>query len=120
MGMSRKIGVHRRGVSLRSPVFGGFGGAAQELPGHAGVSLQRPPTPRVPSALPTFATGPNRSGTMLKWALFFLIISIIAGLFGFTGISAATAGVAKILFVIFIVIFVIFLILALMAGKAIL
>ncbi|MGH7213020.1 MAG: DUF1328 domain-containing protein, partial [Acetobacteraceae bacterium] len=35
---------------------------------------------------------------MLKWALFFLIISIIAGLFGFTGISAATGGIAKVLF----------------------
>lgn len=42
---------------------------------------------------------------MLKWALFFFIISIIAALFGFTGIAAATAGIAKILFFIFIVIF---------------
>jgi uncharacterized membrane protein YtjA (UPF0391 family) len=61
------------------------------------------------------------SGTtdMLKWALFFFVISIIAALFGFTGIAAATAGIAKILFFIFIVICVIFLVLALMAGRAI-
>jgi uncharacterized membrane protein YtjA (UPF0391 family) len=62
------------------------------------------------------------SGTtdMLKWALFFFIISIIAALFGFTGIAAAAAGIAKILFFIFIVICVIFLVLGLMAGRAIL
>jgi uncharacterized membrane protein YtjA (UPF0391 family) len=39
---------------------------------------------------------------VLKLALFFLIVSIIAGLFGFTGISAAAAGIAKVLFFIFI------------------
>jgi uncharacterized membrane protein YtjA (UPF0391 family) len=65
---------------------------------------------------------PGRTGvaTMLKWALIFLVISIVAGLFGFTGISAASAGIAKILFYIFIVIFVIFLVLAITAGNAIL
>jgi uncharacterized membrane protein YtjA (UPF0391 family) len=56
---------------------------------------------------------------MLKWALFFFIISIIAGIFGFTGIAAAAAGIAKILFFIFIVICVIFLVLGLMAANAI-
>jgi len=50
---------------------------------------------------------------VLKLALFFLIVSIIAGLFGFTGISAAAAGIAKVLFFIFIVAFVVFLILGL-------
>jgi uncharacterized membrane protein YtjA (UPF0391 family) len=48
---------------------------------------------------------------MLKWALIFFVISLIAGVFGFTGISAATAGIARILF---------FVVLALMAGQAIL
>ena len=57
---------------------------------------------------------------MLKWALFFFIISIIAALFGFTGIAAAAAGIAKILFFVFVVICVIFLVLGLMAGRAIL
>ena len=57
---------------------------------------------------------------MLKWALFFFIISISAALFGFTGIAAAAAGIAKILFFIFLVICVIFLVLGLMAGRAIL
>jgi uncharacterized membrane protein YtjA (UPF0391 family) len=57
---------------------------------------------------------------MLKWALFFFIISIIAAIFGFTGIAAAAAGIAKILFFIFLVICVIFLALGIMAGRAIL
>ena len=56
---------------------------------------------------------------MLKWALIFFIVSIVAGLFGFTGISAGTAEIAKILFYIVVVGFVIFLILGLMAGKAV-
>jgi uncharacterized membrane protein YtjA (UPF0391 family) len=65
--------------------------------------------------------GPNTgSYRMLRWAIFFLVISLVAALFGFTGISAAAAGIAKILFFIFIVLFVIFLIVALMAGRAIL
>jgi uncharacterized membrane protein YtjA (UPF0391 family) len=55
---------------------------------------------------------------MLKWALFFLIISIIAAAFGFTGIAAVTSGIAKILFFVFIVIFLILLVLGLMAGEA--
>ena len=52
---------------------------------------------------------------MLKLALFFFIVSIIAGVFGFTGISAAAAGIAKILFFIFIVAF---LIIGLVVGSA--
>ncbi|MFI4948749.1 MAG: DUF1328 family protein [Alphaproteobacteria bacterium] len=56
---------------------------------------------------------------MLRLALFFLVVSLVAALFGFTGISAAAAGIAKILFFIFIVIFVALLIAALMAGSAI-
>ena len=54
---------------------------------------------------------------MLKWALIFFVVSLIAGAFGFTGISAATGGIARILFFIFVVIFVIFLVLGLIAGE---
>ncbi len=57
---------------------------------------------------------------MLKWALFFLVISLVAALFGFTGIAAATAGIAKILFGVFLVIFLVLLVLGLMAGRAVL
>ena len=42
---------------------------------------------------------------MLKWALIFAVISLIAGLFGFTGIAAGAAGIAKVLFVVALLIF---------------
>ena len=54
---------------------------------------------------------------MIKWAIIFAIISIIAGIFGFSGIAADSAGIAKILFGIAIVVFLILLVLGLVAGK---
>lgn len=53
---------------------------------------------------------------MLKLALFFLIISLIAAFFGYSGVAAAAAGIAKVLFVIALVIFVVLLVVGLMAG----
>jgi len=55
---------------------------------------------------------------MLKLALFFLVVSVVAALFGFTGIAVAAAGIARILFFIFIVVFLALLIAGLMAGSA--
>jgi uncharacterized membrane protein YtjA (UPF0391 family) len=49
---------------------------------------------------------------MLKWAIIFLIISLIAGAFGFTGIARGAATISKILFVVFLILFLIFLVLA--------
>ncbi|MEI8140387.1 MAG: DUF1328 domain-containing protein [bacterium] len=43
---------------------------------------------------------------MLRWAITFLIIAIIAAVFGFGGIAAAATDMARILFFIFIVLFV--------------
>jgi uncharacterized membrane protein YtjA (UPF0391 family) len=56
-----------------------------------------------------------RSGpmTILKWALIFFLVSIVAGILGFTGISAASADVARFLFYVFVVIFLVLLILGL-------
>lgn len=56
---------------------------------------------------------------MLKWALIFFVISLVAGFLGFSGISAATAGIAKILFYIAVIIFLVFLVLALAVGGAV-
>ena len=56
---------------------------------------------------------------MLKLALFFFLVSIIAGVFGFTGISVAAAGIAKVLFFIFLIAFVVLLVLGLVVGSAI-
>ncbi|MBS0965435.1 DUF1328 domain-containing protein [Acetobacter okinawensis] len=57
---------------------------------------------------------------MLRLALFFLVVSLVAGLFGFGGIASASAGMAKILFFIAIMLFVVFLVVALLAGRAVL
>jgi uncharacterized membrane protein YtjA (UPF0391 family) len=42
---------------------------------------------------------------MLRWALAFFVIAIIAAVFGFGGIAVAAAGIAKLLFFIFLVLF---------------
>lgn len=57
---------------------------------------------------------------MLKWALIFFIVAVVAGLFGFTGIAAGAATIAKWLFFIAVAIFLVFLVVGLMAGEAIL
>jgi uncharacterized membrane protein YtjA (UPF0391 family) len=56
---------------------------------------------------------------MLKWALIFFIISLLAGVFGFTGIATGAAAIAKILFYIAIALFLLFLVLGLIALKAV-
>ena len=53
---------------------------------------------------------------MLKYAIIFAIVSLIAGALGFTGVAAGAAGIAKILFFIFLAIAVLFVILAVLAG----
>ena len=53
---------------------------------------------------------------MLKWALIFLIIAVIAGIFGFTDVEAASATIAKWSFGIFIVLFLGALIIGLTIG----
>jgi uncharacterized membrane protein YtjA (UPF0391 family) len=55
---------------------------------------------------------------MLRLALFFFVVSLVAALFGFTGISAATAGIAKFLFFLFIVICIAFVVIGLAIGSA--
>ena len=55
--------------------------------------------------------------SLLKWALIFFLISIVAAVFGFTGLSIATADIARILFYIFVVIFVVLLILGLTVAR---
>lgn len=46
---------------------------------------------------------------MLRWALIFLFVALVAALFGFTGIAAAAAGITKFLFFLFLVVCLIFL-----------
>ena len=54
---------------------------------------------------------------MIKWAIIFFVISLIAGFFGFTGVAAGARGIARVLFFIAIVIFLIVLIFGVMLGK---
>ncbi len=54
---------------------------------------------------------------MLRWALVFLIIAIIAGLFGFSDVEAASATIAQWLFGIFLVLFVGALVIGLIIGS---
>ena len=56
--------------------------------------------------------------TILKWALIFLLVSIVAGVLGFTGVSAASADIARFLFYVFVVIFLVLLILGLTIFRA--
>jgi uncharacterized membrane protein YtjA (UPF0391 family) len=55
---------------------------------------------------------------MLKWAVVFLLIAIVAGIFGFSGIAAASATIAQILFGVFLVLFIGALVLGLAIGSS--
>jgi uncharacterized membrane protein YtjA (UPF0391 family) len=60
----------------------------------------------------------NQEATsMLRWAVIFLIIALVAALFGFTGIASAAAGIAKFLFFLFLVMCLIFFILGMSVAK---
>jgi uncharacterized membrane protein YtjA (UPF0391 family) len=54
---------------------------------------------------------------MLRWALIFLVIGLIAGLLGFTGIAGTSIAIAKTLFFIFMVIFLVLLIAGLTVAR---
>ena len=54
---------------------------------------------------------------MLKWALIFLVVGLVAGLLGFTGIAGTSIAIAKTLFFIFMVIFLVLLIAGLAIGR---
>ena len=56
---------------------------------------------------------------MLKWAIIFAIVSLIAGVFVFTGVAAGAASIAKVLFFLFLVVAVIFIVLAVLGIGAV-
>ena len=76
--------------------------ARKVLPVRRAVALiLRPPTARV--AMPGLDIG----GTaVLRWALIFLVVALIAAVLGFGGIAGGAAEIAKILFFLFLVVFV--------------
>lgn len=54
---------------------------------------------------------------MLRWALIFLVVALIAGLLGFTSIAGTASGIASILFWVFVVLFLVSLVVSLVSGK---
>ena len=52
---------------------------------------------------------------MLRWALVFAIIALIAGALGFYGLESVSADIAKFFFVVFLVLFIV----ALVVGRTV-
>lgn len=57
---------------------------------------------------------------LLKWALIFFVVALIAAAFGFTGIAAGAESIAKILFYLFLGIFIVLLIAGIIVGRKVL
>ncbi len=55
---------------------------------------------------------------MLKYALIFFLVSLVAAYFGFTGVAAGAKRVAKILFFLCLIVAIGFIVGAVMLGKA--
>jgi uncharacterized membrane protein YtjA (UPF0391 family) len=53
---------------------------------------------------------------MLKWALIFFLISIVAGIFGFTGVASGARSISRVLFFLALIVAVVFLVILFMAG----
>jgi uncharacterized membrane protein YtjA (UPF0391 family) len=54
---------------------------------------------------------------MLRWALIFLVVGLIAGILGFTNVAGASIAIAKVLFFIFLLIFLVLLIAGLTVAR---
>jgi len=54
---------------------------------------------------------------MLRWALLFLVIGLVAGVLGFGGIAGASFAIAKTLFFVFMLIFLVLLIAGLTVAR---
>lgn len=57
--------------------------------------------------------------TILKWAIVFFVISLIAALFGFGGIAEGAADISKVLFVVFLAICAVLFILGMTVYKSV-
>jgi uncharacterized membrane protein YtjA (UPF0391 family) len=56
---------------------------------------------------------------MLRWALIFFVIALVAALFGFGGIAGLAADVAQILFFGFLILAAVVLVLGLAGGRGV-
>jgi uncharacterized membrane protein YtjA (UPF0391 family) len=48
--------------------------------------------------------------TMLRWALIFLVVALLAGVFGFWGLEGTAMWMARVLFFLFLILFIVSLI----------
>jgi uncharacterized membrane protein YtjA (UPF0391 family) len=53
---------------------------------------------------------------MLKLALFFFLVSVVAGIFGFSGVASTSRTIPKVLFFIALAIFLVVLVFGVMLG----
>lgn len=53
---------------------------------------------------------------MIKWAIIFFVISLIAGFFGFSGVAAGSKSIAKVLFFIALALFLVVLVFGVFMG----
>jgi uncharacterized membrane protein YtjA (UPF0391 family) len=58
----------------------------------------------------------RKDAIVIKWAIIFFIISLVAGLFGFTEVAAGAKTIAKVLFFIAIAIFLVILVFGILLG----
>ncbi len=56
---------------------------------------------------------------LLRWALMFLLIALVAAVFGFGGVAEGATEIARVLFFVFMLIFVVLLILGAMTYEAV-
>jgi len=56
---------------------------------------------------------------MLRWALIFFVLALVAALFGFGGIAAGAAGIAKILFFAFLILAAVSVVANLSSGRGV-
>lgn len=61
-------------------------------------------------------SGVHQHARMLKWALLFFAISVIAGYFGFTGVASTTRTIAKVFFFIALLVFLVVVVFGVMLG----
>lgn len=55
---------------------------------------------------------------MLRWALAFLILALVAGFLGFGGVAIMSIEIARLLFIAFLILFVIAAFMHIVRGKA--
>ena len=60
----------------------------------------------------------NGRPEMLRWALIFLVVALIAGVLGFANIAGTSMVIAKWLAIIFVVLFLVSLVIHLVRGRA--